>query len=222
MPDMPDSSPVLRGAILSAAAAGAVMAVRYARKELNEPIDRSGAGLRLTPDKEAQAPVADARVPARPGEPEWARDLAGWVPKPPRGRVGRMVTYLWASPPSGVGLLIAALSGTRPVVRDGVLLFSGVRGPVAWALSQGGYAAMTMGHVVLSRGEPSSALMAHELVHTRQAERFGPFMGPVYWYLLARYGYVRHPMERAARIAGRQARHLSGGQTRPTRDGFQA
>jgi hypothetical protein len=62
--------------------------------------------------------------------------------------------------------------------------------------------------VVVARGQPSAALLAHELVHTRQAERLGPFMAPVYLGLLARYGYLRHPMERAARRAGRRARGL--------------
>ncbi|HUG86888.1 MAG TPA: hypothetical protein VMM13_20125, partial [Euzebya sp.] len=120
--------------------------------------------------------------------------------------VGKVVAYAWASPVTLGGLLVGLLSGGRPVVRDGVLLFRDVRGLPRLALKRGGFAATTLGHVIIAVKDPSAGLMAHELAHTRQAERLGPFTGPIYWYLLARYGYARHPMERAARIAGRRAR----------------
>jgi hypothetical protein len=59
--------------------------------------------------------------------------------------------------------------------------------------------------VVTTRSDPSPSLIAHELVHTRQAERFGVGFGPVYVGLLARYGYRQHPMERAARLGAGEA-----------------
>ncbi len=121
--------------------------------------------------------------------------------------MGRIVALIWALPPTVGGLILGVLSGVRPRVEHGVLLFAGVRGAVGFGLKRGGYAATTLGHVVLTRSTaPSDHLLAHELAHTRQAERFGPLMGPLYYYLLARYGYTRHPMERAARRAGRAAR----------------
>jgi hypothetical protein len=181
-------------------------AVRYARRDLNAPADPSGAAVPLPRERAPLGRAADAHVVARPGEPDWVRDLARWVPSAPTSPFGRLLAYLWASPATLGGLLVGLASGGRPSLRDGVIVVAGARGPVAALLARGGFAATTLGHVVIARRDPSPALMAHELAHTRQAERFGPFTGPLYWYLLARYGYTRHPMERAARIAGRQAR----------------
>jgi hypothetical protein len=194
-----------KSALLLAVAAGAV-ATHYLRRDLTEPPDRSGAGVPLVRERRPLGATSDAHLVDRPGDPDWLRELARWVPEPPRTPLGRLLAIVWASPSSLAGLLVGALSGTRPTVRDGVLLFSGVRGLPGLLLRRGGYAATTLGHVVIARRDPSPALMAHELVHTRQAERLGPFAGPVYWYLLARHGYARHPMERAARRAGRSAR----------------
>jgi hypothetical protein len=97
----------------------------------------------------------------------------------------------------------ASLVAPRRVV--GVLLFSPARGPAAQFLRVRGFSAMTIGHVVVARIEPSEALLAHELVHVRQAERLGPLMAPLYLALMAVYGYARHPMERAARLAQRRS-----------------
>lgn len=188
--------------LLIAATAG----VYYLRRDLNPPVDGSGAAVPLARGRNPLGASADAHLVSRPEEPDWIRDLAGWVPARPRTFPGRVLAYLWASPATVGGLVVGLLSGGRPSLRDGVVVFAGVRGPVGGALKRGGFAATTLGHVVIAKREPSPWLMAHELAHTRQAERFGPFTGPVYWYLLARYGYARHPMERAARIAGRHER----------------
>ena len=195
-----------KSALVLLAVAGAVALRRYAGRELVAPPDRSGAGVPLERARAPLGAVSDAHVVDLPDDPEWVRDLAGWVPSVPRTPLGRGLSHLWAAPSTLGGLLVGAISGTVPTVRDGVLLFSHVRGLPAFALRRGGFAATTLGHVVIARTDPSPVLMAHELVHTRQAERFGPFTGPLYWYLLARYGYARHPMERAARRAGRAAR----------------
>lgn len=194
--------PILLPLAFAAAAAG----VHYLRRDLHPPVDGSGAAVPLPRERTKLGATPDAHLIARVEEPEWMRDLAAWVPTQPRTLPGRLLAYLWASPSSLGGLLVGVASGATPVVRDGVLLFAGVRGPVGAALKRGGFAATTLGHVVIARSDPSPVLMAHELAHTRQAERFGPFTGPVYWYLLARYGYARHPMERAARTAGRAER----------------
>ncbi len=65
---------------------------------------------------------------------------------------------------------------SRRVV-DGVLLFEGATWPrrVGW-----GYRAITFGHVVLSLEPIDEATFAHELVHVRQYERWGPFFVPAY------------------------------------------
>lgn len=199
-------APIRKPALLFAAVVAGGIATYYARRELNEPPDRSGAGLPLVRERAPLGATSDAHVVDGPTDPEWVRELAAWVPRPPRTLLGRLIAYTWAAPSSLAGLLVGALSFRAPAVRDGVLLFSDVRGIPRWALRQGGFTATTLGHVIIARTDPSPPLMAHELAHTRQAERFGPFTGPLYWYLLVRYGYARHPMERAARRAGRAAR----------------
>lgn len=108
---------------------------------------------------------------------------------------------VWAAPITAVGLLVGALSGVAPRVRDGVVLFAPARGLSGRIIRRRGFAATGLGHVVIAVEEPSDTLMAHELVHVRQAERFGPFMAPVYLALLVVHGYHRHPLERAARLA---------------------
>lgn len=208
---------LLRRLFMLAALAAVGVGIWYGRRELNDPVDTTGAGLPLPREERGRGSIADSRVVAQADEPEWVQELAGYVPGPITSRRFQALAWVWAAPSTLVGLVLGLLSGATPTPRDGVLVFSPVRGFVGAALAKGGFAATTMGHVVLARREPSEALMAHELVHTRQAERFGPFMGPLYYLLLIRYGYARHPMERAARIAGRQAAHVSAGHTRPTK-----
>lgn len=148
--------------------------------------------LRLAPDGSA------------PPDPRPLATLAGWRPAAPARPLRRAAAYAWAAPVSAAGLL-AALAGGRARLRvaDGVVVLSGVRGLTGTALRLRGFTAITLGHVVLCRDEPSPALLAHELVHVRQAERFGVLLAPLYLGLLAVYGYRRHPMERAARLAQR-------------------
>ncbi len=127
--------------------------------------------------------------------------LAQWNPPVPAKALTRALAYAWASPISLVGLAVGAAAGVKPTRRRGTLLFPHARGITGWVLRTRGFAAGTFGHVVVCTHDPEHSLMTHELVHTRQAERFGPLMAPVYLGLLAIYGYHRHPMERAARLA---------------------
>lgn len=188
------------------ALAAAAVGIYYLRRDLNPPADGSGAAVPLDAPRSPIGATGDAHLVSRVDEPDWVRDMAGWLPTRPATALGRAIAYAWASPATLGGLIVGVLSGARPSLRDGDIVFAGVRGPVEAALKRGGFSATTLGHVIIARTDPSPVLMAHELAHTRQAERLGPFTGPIYWYLLARYGYARHPMERAARIAGRQAR----------------
>lgn len=127
--------------------------------------------------------------------------LQTWVPAAPRTTLGRAAAVLWAAPVTAAGLLAGAASVAPPRLRDGVVLFTPARGLTGWAIRRRGFAAAGLGHIVLSLQEPSEALMAHELVHVRQAERLGPLIAPTYLTLLAVHGYQRHPMEQAARLA---------------------
>ncbi|MDB6149343.1 MAG: hypothetical protein JWQ44_791 [Chthoniobacter sp.] len=98
----------------------------------------------------------------------------------------RVLVYLWAFPTTVVGLLFVPLVLTRGgfQVVDGVLELygGGVRAFLEKASGfPGGVAAMTLGHVVL--GTDRHALersRAHERIHVRQTERWGPFFLPAY------------------------------------------
>lgn len=97
----------------------------------------------------------------------------------------RLLRYLWASPTTVVGLAFALL-GTR---RGGVAVVDGVieaHGPMLRRLlsrlpPHGGIAAITLGHVVLGTdADAIDATRAHERVHVRQYERWGPLFVPAY------------------------------------------
>lgn len=97
-----------------------------------------------------------------------------------------MGRYLWAGPGSMVGVLLAMLTWRRAHVAivDGVLE---VHSPgLAWALAHltplcGGAAAITFGHVVLARDQAAlDDTRAHERVHVRQYEVWGPLFIPAY------------------------------------------
>jgi hypothetical protein len=181
--------------LLATIGAGLVGAVRQ-RREVDEV--RSGAKPRFTDGAGGEGP-SGALV----------QRLATWVPEPPRSPVARLAAAVWASPLTVVGLLMAAAAARRPrwSAEHHCWLVESVRGPSGAALLTVGAEANAIGQVVLSRSEASSpALLAHEAVHVRQAERFGPLLFPLYLWLGARYGYRAHPLERAARLGARQAR----------------
>lgn len=170
-------------AATAATAVAAVAAVRMSRRNPGRGDARAGEEA----DVDTCGPFATmvARVPPSPTTP-----------------LGRVAAYAWAAPLTAAGAVLALLSGGRPAARDGVVVVAAARGPVGAMLSRRGFSATTLGHVVITvADEPSAALLAHELAHTRQAERLGVAFGPLYVGLLARYGYRRHPMERAARQA---------------------
>lgn len=120
--------------------------------------------------------------------------------------------YAWAFPTTFVGLLFLApavfsrTGGARIV--SGVLELHG--GPVAWflrrcTLLKGGASAMTLGHVVLGRDQRLLNLTrAHERVHVRQCERWGPLFIPAYLIASVRVffrggrPYEDNPFEREA------------------------
>jgi hypothetical protein len=99
----------------------------------------------------------------------------------------RFVVYLWTSPTSlaGLVLLVPTLcTRGRARVVNGVLELSG--GFAAWLLRRctllpGGASAMTLGHVVIAVDEAAhERTRAHERVHVKQAERWGPLFFPAY------------------------------------------
>jgi hypothetical protein len=105
--------------------------------------------------------------------------------------------YVWAGPNSLVGLAGALTTGARPVRWRGVLLFEDASGGLARFLRRRGFAAITLGHVIVANRPLSDQLLAHELEHVAQHERWGPLYYPAYLLGSIR-GYRRNPFERAA------------------------
>ena len=193
-----------------AAAGGMALKRRYAvlkaTGSLNAQTDLSGAPFGPLMQAPEQPPTADARILPPLWEPAALTALAEWRPAPPRRALGRALAYAWASPVTLAGLLLGLLSGAKPQVRQGVLLFADAGGPAASLLRARGFQATALGHAVIATSDPDDALLAHELVHVRHAERLGVFSALLYGALYPLYGYARHPMERAARTAARLSR----------------
>ena len=105
----------------------------------------------------------------------------------PASAVTRGLKYVWAFPNTLIGLvLLPAAVGSRSGMQtvDGVLE---IHGPVIdWLLQhavplRGGAAAITFGHIVAGRDlETLDWTRAHERVHVRQCEVWGPAFIPAY------------------------------------------
>jgi uncharacterized protein (DUF2062 family) len=101
-------------------------------------------------------------------------------------RLSSIVRYLWAAPTTAIGVVVVLACLRRAKVRvvDGVLEAHGPR--LAWMLRNltfmpGGAAALTLGHVVIGRDHASlESTRAHERVHVRQCEAWGPLFVPAY------------------------------------------
>jgi hypothetical protein len=105
--------------------------------------------------------------------------------------------YLWAGPNSLVGLAGGLSTRSRPVRWRGVLLFEDASGGLARFLRWRGFAAITLGHVIVTNRPLDDRLLAHELEHVAQHERWGPLYYPAY-LVGSVLGYRRNPFERAA------------------------
>ncbi len=98
----------------------------------------------------------------------------------------QLLRYLWAFPTTLLGLFFVPLAIVGGGVRwnDGVLELHSPA--IAFflrrcTLLQAGASAMTLGHVVLARTRAlHEATRAHERVHVRQCERWGPLFLPAY------------------------------------------
>ena len=101
-------------------------------------------------------------------------------------RFRRLIRYLWAAPYTGVGVvlgLLGVLAGGQWRTHHGVLEFFGGRiGRALARMPRGlGFSAMTLGHVILAVDRSALVqLRAHEQVHVRQYERWGPLFVPAY------------------------------------------
>ena len=103
------------------------------------------------------------------------------------GRYRRYGRYVWAAPTTLLGCLVVLVGLRRAKLRvvDGVLEAHGPT--LAWLLSHlavmpgGPAAALTLGHVVIAQDDEWLELTrAHERVHVRQCEAWGPLFVPAY------------------------------------------
>jgi hypothetical protein len=98
----------------------------------------------------------------------------------------RAAAYAWAGPYTAIGLalgLIVVLFGGSGHARQGALEFGGGKLGRRLARLHGPFAfsAITIGHVVLGLDHRIlAAVRAHEQVHVRQYERWGPLFVPAY------------------------------------------
>lgn len=98
----------------------------------------------------------------------------------------RWLVYLWALPNTLLGLALALLALPAGRLRrvGGVLEAEGpLLARVLYWLTRpaGGARALTLGHVILGRNRRClDHCRAHEHVHVRQYERWGPFFLPAY------------------------------------------
>jgi hypothetical protein len=98
----------------------------------------------------------------------------------------KILVRAWAAPYSALGLLlglVVMLFGGSASRRAGALEFGGGRmGLLASRLPRPfSFAAMTLGHVIVGLDAATlDAVRAHEQVHVRQYERWGPLFGSAY------------------------------------------
>jgi hypothetical protein len=129
--------------------------------------------------------------------------ITKWIPV---ADTMRFFKFLWALPTTSIGVIAGGvwlLSGAKMRIANGVLEVYG--GKVAYWMMRRGFAAMTLGHVILGFSAPKlEQLRPHEHVHVRQAERWGILFIPA--YLLAglwqgargRHIYYDNPFEQEA------------------------
>ena len=122
----------------------------------------------------------------------------------------RIIGIIWASPYTLIGLFLGGIglcTGGRARIRGRVVEFYG--GAAKWLvthLTHGQFTlAFTLGHTILGQSDAALDISRdHEMVHVRQFERWGPFMGPAYLFsslvlwMAGRQPYRDNPFEREA------------------------
>ena len=121
-----------------------------------------------------------------------------------------VLRYAWALPATAVGLLVAACAlcaGASARLVDGVIEVDGGRLVefVRRTRRARGFVAITFGHVIIGVDHSTlHCVRAHERVHVRQYERWGPLFIPLYLgssivqWLGGRDAYADNRFEREA------------------------
>jgi hypothetical protein len=128
------------------------------------------------------------------------------------GRFARWFRMAWASPNTLIGLALGLLLlpfGARIRRVDGTIEIAALRQPGQSGQRRWPFAAITLGHVILGvHAQDLERLRAHEQVHVRQYERWGPLFLPAYlmtgaWqWVRGRDAYWDNPFEQEARRVG--------------------
>jgi hypothetical protein len=100
--------------------------------------------------------------------------------------VNRLARYAWASPNTALGLalgMLALVCGARWQARQGIVEFEGgalgALFAAPWLACP--FRAITLGHVILATDAATlDCARAHEQVHVRQYELWGPLFLPAY------------------------------------------
>jgi len=120
-------------------------------------------------------------------------------------KVLQILGIIWASPYTLLGFLIGGIgfcSDGQVRIRDQVFEFYG--GATKWFVT---HLPLDQFTLAMTLGQSEAALDLahdHEMVHVRQFERWGPFMGPAYLFaslllwLAGRDPYWDNPFEREA------------------------
>ena len=111
----------------------------------------------------------------------------------------KLAGYIWNSPNTVLGLMLGLLNPARPHRVDGTFEFYLARGIVRSVCKTLGISGITIGDCILYMVAPDKNIRVHERRHVAQFRLLGPFFLPVYFALLAAYGYRDHPLERDAR-----------------------
>ena len=144
-------------------------------------------------------------------------------------------SYFWAAPTTAFGIVIVgftAATGGTVYVLGGIIEAHGgfattfLRYVTGLAL-RGGAGAMTLGHVVIGRDQDClDRTRAHERIHVKQCEKWGPLFIPAYliasaWaWLLGKDAYRANRFEREAFRAEERPDVVPGAQWIPPIAGF--
>jgi hypothetical protein len=99
-------------------------------------------------------------------------------------RLGRLLAYAWPAPYTCVGFALGLLfiaSGGTCCMHDGTIEVGGGALGRWIGRSRFPFGAVTIGHAILGVDHPLlERVRAHEQVHVRQYERWGPLFVPAY------------------------------------------
>lgn len=110
--------------------------------------------------------------------------------------------YLWAAPYTLIGIVFGLVFVGRPRRVGRVLIIVGRSDRARRSAPR--LVALTLGHAIIANAEMPARILAHELVHVEQFERWGPFyvlayvVGAIIGALRHGNPYIGNPLEEEA------------------------